>query len=117
MVRKMAKTLGMCGLDCAVCPAFIAHKTNDEALQAKTAAEWSQQFHVDLKPADIDCVGCLKIKGVHCAACEIRTCGLACKVKNCALCSAYPCRTISAFIAKVPPAQANLEEVRGTRQA
>jgi hypothetical protein len=116
----MMKTLGMCGLDCDVCPAFIAHKTNDEALRAKTAGEWSKQFHVDFKPADIDCVGCLKVKGVHvghCAECEIRKCGLARKVKNCALCDDYPCQTISGFLANVPPAKANLEEVRRARQA
>ena len=117
----MTKMLGMCGLDCAACPAFIAHKTNDEALRVKTAGEWSSQFHVDIKPADIDCVGCLKTKGVHvghCAECEFRKCGMARKVKNCALCSDYPsCQTIGGFLAKVPPAKANLEEVRRTRQA
>ena len=39
--KKMAKMLSMCGLDCAACPAFIAHQTGDQALRAKTAAEWS----------------------------------------------------------------------------
>lgn len=116
----MAKMLSMCGLDCAACPAFIAHKTGDQALREKTAAEWSQQFHVEFRPADINCVGCLKVKGVHighCGECEIRQCGLPRKVKNCALCSDYACATISKFLANVPPAKANLEEVRRTRQA
>jgi hypothetical protein len=108
----------MCGLDCAACPAFIAHKTDDQALREKTAAEWSQQFHIDVKPADINCVGCLKVKGVHighCGECEIRKCGLPRKVKNCALCGDYACETISKFLANVPPAQANLDEVRHAR--
>ena len=116
----MAKNLSMCGLDCAECPAFIAHQTNDEALRAKTAAEWSVQFHVDLKPTDIDCVSCLQVEGPHighCAVCEIRKCGLARKVDNCALCDDYSCETISNFLANVPPAKANLEEVRRARQA
>lgn len=115
----MAKMLSMCGLDCAACPAFLAHRTNDEALRARTAGEWSKQFGVELKPADINCVGCLKVKGVHighCTVCEIRKCGLGRKVKNCALCSDYPCETIGNFLANVPPAKANLEEVRRTRQ-
>jgi hypothetical protein len=115
----MAKILSMCGLDCAVCPAFIAHKTDDQALRAKTAVEWSQQFHADLKPADINCVSCLKLKGVHighCGECEIRKCGLGRKVKNCALCSDYPCATIGQFLANVPPAKANLDQVRRARQ-
>lgn len=112
----MAKMLSMCGLDCAVCPAFIAQKTDDNALREKTAAEWSQQFHIELKPADINCASCLKVKGVHighCSECEIRKCGLARKVKNCGLCSEYvSCENLGKFLANVPPAKANLEEVR-----
>jgi hypothetical protein len=118
-IGKMAKILGMCGLDCGACPAFIAHRTNDHALREKTASEWSSQFHVDIKPADVDCVGCVKTKGAHighCAECEIRKCGLARKVKNCALCGDYPCQVLAGFLAKVPPAKANLEEVRRSRQ-
>ena len=112
--KRTGKTLAMCGLDCAACPAYIAYKTNDQALREKTAAEWSKQFHAEIKPADINCVGCLKTKGPqihHCAECEIRKCGLGRKVKNCALCTDYPCEKIGKFIANVPPAKANLEEV------
>jgi hypothetical protein len=113
------KRLAMCGLDCAACPAYIAYKTNDQALREKTAAEWSQQFHVEMKPADINCVGCLQTTGVqiaHCAQCEIRQCGLGRKVRNCAECRDYPCERLSKFIANVPPARANLEEVRRARR-
>ncbi|MBN2133083.1 MAG: DUF3795 domain-containing protein [Sedimentisphaerales bacterium] len=113
--QRAAKTLGVCGLDCAACPAFIARKTDDQALREKTAAEWSQQFQVEFKPEDINCVGCLKVEGSHighCSECEIRTCGLGRKVDNCALCSDYPCETIAGFLAKVPPAKANLDEVQ-----
>jgi len=117
--KRDAKMLSMCGLDCAACPAHIAYTTNDQALRVRTAAEWSRQFRTELKPADIDCVGCLKTRGVqfaHCAECEIRKCGLAHKVKNCAMCDDYPCDKISNFIANVPPAKANLEEVRRARK-
>jgi hypothetical protein len=114
----MAKMFAMCGLDCAACPAFIAHKTDDNALREKTAVEWSQQFHVDLTAADINCVGCVKTKGVHighCGECEMRRCGLSRQVKSCALCDDYPCQTISQFLANVPAARANLDQVRRTR--
>ncbi len=114
----MAKMFSMCGLDCAACPAFIAHQTDDNALREKTAAEWSQQFHVELKPADINCVGCVKTKGVHighCGVCAIRKCGLSRQEKSCGLCDDYPCQTINQFLANVPAAQANLEQVRRTR--
>jgi len=117
--QRATKTLGMCGLDCAACPAFIASKTDDQALREKTAAEWSQQFQVELKPEDINCVGCLKVEGPHighCSECEIRQCGLARNVDNCALCPDYPCETIAGFLAKVPPAKANLDEVQRAGQ-
>ena len=117
--KGTGKTLAMCGLDCAACPAFVAHKTNDQAVRVKTAAEWSKQFKAEFKPEDINCVGCVKRKGVHfghCNDCEIRKCGLARKVNNCALCPDYPCEKIAKFTANVPPAKANLEEVRNARQ-
>ena len=117
--KRDGKMLAMCGLDCGACPAYVAYKTNDDALRAKTAAEWSKQFGVEMKPADINCLGCLKTKGVqisHCAQCEIRKCGLSRNVKSCALCDDYPCQKISQFVANVPPARANLEEVRRSRQ-
>ncbi|HON93694.1 MAG TPA: DUF3795 domain-containing protein [Sedimentisphaerales bacterium] len=114
----MPQMLAVCGLDCAVCPAQIAHKTDDQALRVKTAAEWSKQFNVALAPEAIDCVGCLTLDGPHighCGECEIRKCGLSRRVKNCALCGDYPCDTIGNFIANVPSAKANLDEVRGFR--
>jgi hypothetical protein len=117
---KSTKTLAVCGLDCAACPAFIAYRTNDQALRVKTAAEWSKAFRVELAPEDINCVGCLKTKGVqfsHGRECDIRKCGLAHKVSNCALCPEYSsCEKIGKFIAGAPPAKANLEEVRRARQ-
>lgn len=118
--KREGKMLAMCGLDCAACPAFIAHKTDDQALRTKTAAEWSKQFNVTIKPEDVNCVGCLKTEGPHighCAECEIRKCGLAKGVKNCALCADYPCEKIAGFLANVPPAKANLEELRRARQS
>ena len=114
------KKLAMCGLDCAACPAFLAYRTNDQALRVKTAAEWSKAFKVELAPEAINCVGCLKTKGVlfsHCRECDIRKCGLARKVSNCALCPEYSsCQKIAKFIAGAPPAKANLEEVRRARR-
>ncbi|MEN6333128.1 MAG: DUF3795 domain-containing protein [Phycisphaerales bacterium] len=113
------KMLAMCGLDCAACPAHVAYKTDDQALRVKTAAEWSKQFGVEIKPEAVNCVGCLKTKGPqigHCAECEIRKCGLAKKVKNCGLCKDYPCDKISGFTAQAPAAKANLEEVRSIRR-
>ena len=109
----MAKMFSMCGLDCAACPAFIAHKTDDNALREKTAAEWSQQFHVEIKPADINCVGCTA-EGQHigyCGMCEIRGCAQGKGVKNCGWCADYSCAKTEAFFK-----MARLEFVEGNEQ-
>jgi hypothetical protein len=117
--KRNSRMLAMCGLDCAACPALVAYKTDDQALREKTAAEWSKQFNVAFKAEDINCVGCLQAEGPHighCAVCEIRKCGQARRLKTCALCHNYPCDKISQFTANVPPAKANLEEIRRSWQ-
>jgi hypothetical protein len=118
--RANKKTLAMCGLDCAACPAFLAYKNDDQALRVRTAIEWTRQYNVPFKPEDINCVGCLKLDGPHvghCSQCEIRACGLKRKVANCALCLDYAsCDKITKFLSNVPPAKANLDEVRQAKQ-
>jgi hypothetical protein len=112
---SMAKMIAICGLDCHVCPAFIAHQTDDQALREKTALEWTAQYQADIKPEMVNCVGCVLREGIHighCFECEMRKCGMAKKVANCALCPEYPCALIAGFMANVPAAKANLEEIR-----
>jgi len=112
--------IAICGLDCAVCPAFIVHQTRDKVLQMKTAEQWAKEYGADIKPEMVDCVGCTVVDGVHighCFECEIRKCGLARRVENCAVCTLYPCATVSVFIDKVPPAKANLEKIRAEAKA
>ena len=54
----MPELLACCGIDCNACPALIATRTNDAALRAKTAAEWSKSFGHDFKPEQVNCSGC-----------------------------------------------------------
>jgi hypothetical protein len=115
----MKKMIAFCGLDCSVCPAYIAHATNDQALREKTAKEWSTQYGADISPDRVNCVGCTPVKGVHighCAECAIRKCGLEKKVANCGVCADYGCAIVGPFIDKVPQAKANLEVVRAGRK-
>ncbi len=114
----MDQMLGMCGLDCGACPAQIAYQTDDDALRAKAADEWSKQFSVELKPEAINCAGCLTLEGPHighCGQCEMRKCGLPQNLTSCALCTDYPCETLANFLNQVPPAKANLEALRENR--
>lgn len=111
----MSKMLSYCGLDCSGCPAFLAHKNDDQALREKTAPEWSKMYGADLKPSDINCVGCTAVEGVHighCGECEYRRCGLSRGLKNCGECSEYACAKLQKFHMMVPDAKANLDEFR-----
>ncbi len=36
--QMIANAIAVCGLDCAACDAFIATKSNDDAMKAKVAA-------------------------------------------------------------------------------
>ncbi len=112
----MGKTVAVCGLDCASCGAFIAHKTNDDELRKKVAAEWSKAYGFAFVPAMINCTGCLSTGGVqigHCAECEMRKCAVGKGLANCAACADYPCKTIEGFLNAVPEAKANLDALRG----
>jgi hypothetical protein len=110
------KLIAVCGIDCAVCPARKATLANDDALRAKTAAEWSEMFKSDIKPADINCRGCNSAEGPwfsYCAGmCEIRKCGLGRALATCAECPDYACDKLTAFFKTVPDAKANLEARR-----
>ncbi len=94
------KNIGMCGLDCNSCAAFIAFKNNNEKLRKKTAKEWTKIYKsIDynrppLKPEDINCQGCLSSGGVHfkyCLKCKIRKCGLKKRITNCSQCQKFKC--------------------------
>ena len=50
--------IGYCGLDCEQCGAFIATRTNDDALRVKVAEEWARLYNAPIKPEHINCTGC-----------------------------------------------------------
>lgn len=96
------KHIGMCGLDCSVCEAFIATKNNDDKLREKTAKEWTKRYRSDkpdrqpVKPEDINCLGCLSQGPIYlyCRQCKVRNCGLEKGVKNCKECREYRCAVL-----------------------
>ena len=116
--ETISKMLSYCGLDCFVCPAFLAQQNNDQALREKTAPEWSKMYGAELKPEDINCVGCVAAEGIHighCGECEYRKCGLAKEIHNCGQCPEYACDKLREFHKMVPDAKANLDEFRRNR--
>ncbi len=102
MKLKVKKHIGMCGLVCSACAAFIATKNNDDKLRSKTAKEWTERYTKDrpdrppVKAEDINCTGCLSEGPIyfHCSKCLIRKCGIARKIKNCSQCKSYKCNLL-----------------------
>jgi hypothetical protein len=114
----MPEMLAYCGVDCAACPALIATRTDDAALRAKTAAEWSKSFGHDFKPEEVNCTGCPTAAGPHigyCSICEIRKCAAARKLQNCALCPDYACAMLAGFHKNAHEAKARLDAIRAQR--
>jgi hypothetical protein len=90
-------------------------KTDDDALRVETAATWSKEFGQPFKAEDINCVGCLEETGIHishCSECEIRQCGMARGVANCAFCEDYACEKLTKFFGMVPEAKVTLDGLR-----
>ena len=110
----MSGTIAFCGIDCGECKALIATQKNDAKLKKQVAGEWSKAFGHQMKPEDINCVGCLVLDGPHinyCNICEIRTCGTKKKVQNCAYCVEYKCEKLGKFHENAPEAKDRLEQI------
>ena len=113
----MEKMIAVCGLECQNCGAFLATQNNDEKKRVEVASEWSKMFDADIKPEDVHCDGCRSQNGVlfqHCQVCEIRKCGMAKGIENCAYCPDYGCENIMEFFKMAPEAKMNLDEIRST---
>lgn len=107
----MERIIAACGLDCAKCGAYIAAKTNDDALRASVAKEWTKMFNFAFTPEMINCHGCFATDGVqvgHCGECEMRKCAIGKGAANCGACAEYPCKTVSTFHEMCPEAAENL---------
>jgi len=94
------KLIAYCGLVCTTCPVFLATQANDDEKRKEIAALLASEYERVLKPADINCDGCIQETGRHLEGyenCEIRKCGQAKGVKNCGYCDEYVCNKLAAF--------------------
>ena len=110
----MNKMIAFCSLDCSVCPAFIATQADDYRKRTETARIWSEQYHADIKPEDINCDGCISRSGRlfnYPRVCEIRKCSIDKQILNCAHCPEYACEKLAAFFALAPQAKENLDRI------
>lgn len=109
------KMIAYCGLSCSDCPTFIATQKNDDKMREETAKKWSEMFHQDIKPADINCDGCTSTSTKlfnYCGLCDIRKCAREKGVKSCAYCADYPCEKLTAFLKNAPEAKVVLDDIR-----
>ncbi len=116
------RQLGCCGLDCGVCPVFIATANNDASLRIQTARTWSKLYAEylggdTLKPEAMNCGGC-QSKGevfVGCTNCPIRKCCREKDLTTCARCvERETCGMLAGFLSVPSHEQAkqNLDSVR-----
>lgn len=114
----MDKIIAYCGLVCSDCPAYIATQSDDRAALEQVAARWREEFNApDMTVEYVICDGCLTDEGHkcgHCAECDIRACGVARGVVNCAHCADYGCEKLEGFFGFVPDARAVLDGIRGS---
>ena len=109
--------IAFCGINCLECGAFQATKADDGEKRAEVAKLWSKQFNSDIKPGDINCMGChADIHAVfnHCKVCEIRKCGQEEEIANCAFCDDYPCEKLDMIFKALPEAKKRLDNLRLT---
>jgi len=108
----MEKLIAYCGLDCAECGAYLAHKNNDQALREKTALEWKTMHGFEGSADTVNCTGCKENAGQfsNCSVCPIRKCASGKAVENCGACGEFEtCKMINDFLKEASFARANLE--------
>jgi hypothetical protein len=106
--------IAYCGLNCANCDAYAATLEDSPTKREEIAQKWSQIYHADIKPEQINCTGCKSngVKFLHCSVCDIRRCCLSKNVDHCAACPDYVCDTLADFIQLAPEAGRALERLR-----
>jgi hypothetical protein len=113
----MEKMIGVCGLTCGECPAYLATQKDDDKERARVAEMWNKEFKANLKTEDINCDGCLS-EGPrvfsHTKVCEIRKCGKEKQVPNCGHCDEYACDRITEFFKMAPDAKSTLDGIKAS---
>ena len=115
----MNRIVAYCGLICTDCGAYIATQADDRAALERVAAQWREEYNAPgITVESVICDGCLDgdRKCGHCFECEIRACGMARGVANCAHCPDYACDKVEEFFGFVPSARTVLNEIRQSLQ-
>ena len=82
--------LTLCGYRCDLCQCYTKN-IKSEKDKERVSKDFNRIFGSDIKPENVECVGC-KNEGKHVeTSCPVRSCALEKGVENCAHCSAFIC--------------------------
>ena len=89
--------LTLCGYRCDLCQ-FYTKNIKSEKDKERVSQDFNRIFGYDIKPENVECVGC-KNEGKHVAAsCSVRSCALEKGIENCAHCSEFICNKLESKI-------------------
>ena len=94
MKQSASKKVGICGLYCGTCPAYLAHQKND----VEQLERYSQLFGIPVE--EIRCDGCLSDRVfAPCVNCRhgFRQCAREKGVMWCFQCGDFPCQRLMDF--------------------
>lgn len=90
----MLDEIAYCGLDCGLCPAYLATKAQDKSKLDDVAVLFStkeRKFTAD----DVICEGCSSTRVFKWTSeCPTRNCARDKQVSTCADCNDYPCKSL-----------------------
>ena len=109
------RIVAYCGIVCNKCPAYIATQKNDDNMRRDIAKRWSEMYGSEIKPEYVNCDGCnieseRRIDFTN--QCQIRLCGMAKDIPNCAFCDDYPCDKLDEIFKSNPTSKNTLDEIR-----
>ncbi len=96
----MTQMIAFCGLNCTLCPMYIATQNDDDAARAEAATMLEKAYGLKFKPEEINCDGCHTKNGRllgYCNTCKIRACGMDKGIDNCTQCKVQPCDDLAGF--------------------
>jgi hypothetical protein len=105
--------MAFCGIDCSICPAYIATQANDIAKLTSLAQEW---FEGSTDYSIIVCDGCNTNGRIMkwCGECPTRACAIEREHENCAYCEDFGCEKLLKVFEMSVDARTNLERIRAT---
>ena len=102
--------LSYCGIDCSVCPAYIATQAEDIEKLTSLAGDW---FEGSTEYSIVVCDGCKGDRLMQwCSECPTRACAIERELENCAYCADFGCKKLLKVFEMSDEPRKNLERIR-----